>query len=346
MSTTGFVYPVRARVLTSATFVPRISGVPFGYQMTHASAESYSPVDPYRRFQSRAVARSARTLARTRAVLACVSDGLLHPAAFERAYDSFVGSRGNGYAARLADVQARFLAGLVRIGFPAESGETTSPLASDPTRWFAQLAEEAMQLRRASVAEWQAEVTQAARAANTDGARRVAPSGPAAGRGQGVDRLARIAALYLELIEGMSDVAAAGEEDYFEHVFALAHGTTSAPGVQFSGRLGEAAETAVSIENTTAARRTVGCSVGDVRRADGVGPAFTPRVVVSPSQVVLEPGEDTQLHVTLSLDPAAFDSGAAYVGDLYIHHDGHPALHLPMRVTAAPPRAPEHDEHA
>jgi hypothetical protein len=345
MFTTGIVYPVRARVLTSAEFVPRISGVLFEYQMTHASAESYSPVDPYRRFQSRSVARSARALARTRAVLASVSDGLLNPAVFEQAYDSFIAARGNGYAARLADVQARFLAGLVRIGFPAESGETTPSLASDPTGWFTQLADRAMQLRRASVAALQTEVTRAARAANTD-APGVARPGSAAVLAQGAERLSRVTALYLDLIEGMSDVAAACEEDYFEHVFALAHGTTSAPGVQFAGRLGDAAETAVSIENTTAARSTVCCSVGDVRRADGVGPAFTPRVVVSPSQVVLEPGEDTQFHVTLSLDPPAFDSGAVYVGHLYVHRDGHPPLHLPMQITAAPPKVPEHDEHA
>jgi len=325
--------------------------------MTQASAESYSPVDPYRNFQSRSTARSARTLARTREVLACVSHGLLTPAVFERAHQAFVSARADVYAAQTAQVQARFLAGIARLGFADVTAEAADVMASvvgapplapaDSTQWFAQLAERAMQLRHASVAAFQAEVAQSAGSSTgTEGTQRRARRGAAAIQADGAERLSRVVALYLEFLDGMSDVTAACEEDYLRHVFALAHGTTSAPGVKFDGTLGDEAETSVSIENTTGARTTIRCAVGEVRRADGIGPAFAPPVVVSPAQVALEPGEDTRVRVALSLDPSAFETGAVYVGDLHIHRDGHPTLHVPMRVTAGRAKAEGHDGRA
>jgi hypothetical protein len=133
----------------------------------------------------------------------------------------------------------------------------------------------------------------------------------------------------------MSEVTDACEAEYLERVCAEAYGTPAGRGVRLDGRLGDAATTSFWIENTTAGRTTVRCGVSEIRRADGVGPAFRPHVVVSPPHAVLDPGEDTRVGLTVALDPSTFEAGPIYVGHVLVHREGHSTLDLPMHITAA-----------
>ena len=59
--------------------------------------------------------------------------------------------------------------------------------------------------------------------------------------------------------------------------------------VQLSSPIGASASAIVSLENTRSERAVIRCMVTDVRRADGVGPAFVPDVVFDPDSLMLDP---------------------------------------------------------
>jgi hypothetical protein len=77
--------------------------------------------------------------------------------------------------------------------------------------------------------------------------------------------------------------------------------------------------------------------VGDVRRKDGVGPAFLPDVSFAPELAELAPAEETRLVLTVRLDRGRYDTGALYVGMLRITDRGEPLLEVPLRITATQP---------
>jgi len=277
-------------------------------------------------------------LERARDVLTGVSQGQLTPAALDRAYGTFVAERGAAYADRLAAVNARFFAGLtVAVAGQAPSVSSSAPpfTASDPAAWFVQLAEYAATMSREAVSALQADVDRASTADASTAAGVTARRASVLGQAAAAERMSRVAKLYLDLLDGMSEVSEACEAEYLQRVRAEAYGSPDGHGVRLDGRLGDAATASLWIENTTAGRTTVRCAVSEIRRADGVGPAFRPHVVVSPPHAVLDPGEDARVGLTVALDPSAFEAGPIYVGRVLVHREGHSTLDLPMRITAA-----------
>lgn len=238
-------------------------------------------------------------------------------------------ARAGAQARDLADVYARFFAGL--------AGEVAPPQpldAADPAAWFEQLAALAMQASQDRVAALHIDLAAAAeRSGQSNASRRSA----AAGQVEGAARLARLTTLYVELIDGISEAASAAQAEYLQAVLAAAQGTAPATrgGLQLEGRVGDAAEAWMAIENSTAAPVTIHCSVGPVRRADGINPAFAPDVVVTPAHVLLEAGEDAQVRLQVVLDAGHYEAGAVYVGTLYVHRDGDPCRDVPLRIVPA-----------
>jgi hypothetical protein len=72
----------------------------------------------------------------------------------------------------------------------------------------------------------------------------------------------------------------------------------------------------------------------DVRRADGIGPAFEPDVTVSPERFVLEPGAEEILALTIRLSPGRFEPGPEYVGTLHVLSPGSTLVEVPLRIRA------------
>ena len=58
----------------------------------------------------------------------------------------------------------------------------------------------------------------------------------------------------------------------------------------------------VSIANTKHEVAQIQYCVTDVRRADGIGPAFPPRVSITPGQLDLRPGEEGSLTLALGVE--------------------------------------------
>jgi hypothetical protein len=256
-------------------------------------------------------------------------------------------TRGNAHARDVADVYARFFAGLARLvaepwlepgqeqaGVTGVDGQLTNPQPIDeanPGSWFERLAAQALRVSSDHVSAFHTNVASAAENSGPGAGRRRAA---AAGRVEGAARLSRLTALYVDLIDGISEAASASEDEYLRGVLATAYGTAPGTpgGLQLEGQVGEAAEASLSIENTTGALAMIRCSVSPVRRADGIGPAFAPQAVVMPAHVVLHAGEDTQVRLQVALEAGSYEAGAVYVGTLHVHRDGDPRLDVPLRI--------------
>src|SRR5882762_9260880 len=117
----------------------------------------------YSQYLARSAAISARTLNLYQLALERVSQGKLPPTIFQDHFPTFAVAHGPEFANRFAEVGSRFLSDLVRLGssfsqqppnVEAER-ETVPPRfdASNPSRWYEQIAEYVGQLNaRASKA--------------------------------------------------------------------------------------------------------------------------------------------------------------------------------------------------
>ena len=109
-----------------------------------------------------------------------------------------------------------------------------------------------------------------------------------------------------------------------EAVFAL----------KLTAPLGETASASMSLSNTQNDRAVIRCTPADVRRADGVGPAFVPKITLTPEALELGPGEEGSLRLSLRLDEAEYDADALYVGAVYITGHQESRIEVPLRITA------------
>ena len=103
--------------------------------------------------------------------------------------------------------------------------------------------------------------------------------------------------------------------------------------VEIAGPLNTTAATVVTLDGGEMERAVVRCAVSDVRRADGVGPAFIPQLVLAPEEIVLGRERDAQLSLSLWLDETIYDRETPYVGALHLTRDGAPRLEIPLRIT-------------
>ncbi len=105
--------------------------------------------------------------------------------------------------------------------------------------------------------------------------------------------------------------------------------------VELAGPIKTRVTTQLDIENTLDRAAALRCTCQEVRRADGVGPAFTPSMTVTPAQQVLGARAEGGVALSLWLDDAQFDAQAMYVGALSVESDGGTRLTIPLRITTA-----------
>lgn len=110
--------------------------------------------------------------------------------------------------------------------------------------------------------------------------------------------------------------------------------------VELSGPMNAHLTTTVTLDNTLTDRAVLHCGVSDVRRADGVGPAFIPALVFAPEEIIVEGADDAQLSISLWLDAAVYHTQSPYVGSLHISRDDAPRLDIPLRITPTPSFSP------
>jgi hypothetical protein len=110
--------------------------------------------------------------------------------------------------------------------------------------------------------------------------------------------------------------------------------------VELSGPMNTRLTTMLTLDNTRDEPTVIRCAVSDVRRADGVGPAFAPALVFTPEEIIVEGAGDAQLSVSLWLDSAVYHTQSPYVGSLHLSRDDAPRLDIPLRITPSPSVSP------
>jgi hypothetical protein len=205
---------------------------------------------------------------------------------------------------------------------------------SDPARWYRQLTDYSRDLGASAAESYRSVLDEVAAGRVRPGEVQEAASGYLQDRVP--ELLRQLGELYFELLTDLNDLRADSEQEFLtgmldraregqgDQAFAL---TLTAP-------LGGRAQASVSIANTRDERARIQCVTTDVRRADGVGPAFVPRLVVTPEGLELAPGEEGRLVLSVELDPGTYDPNAVYVGTLFITGHEDPRLEVPLRIVA------------
>ena len=288
----------------------------------------------YAHYLLRAAQQTARTQSLYYLVLQRVSRGELSPATLRDALTAFAERRGGDYGTRVADASARFFSGLVQIAVGARTPPPPPYDPADPYGWYQRLTAYAADLQQRSLDAYREQLERAARG---DASAPVAEEYTRRAHEQ-VQALGR---LYFELLEKTVEIGAAGEEEYLRTVLANAPADRDTPVVELTAPLGASASAVVSLENTRTDRAVIRCLVTDVRRADGIGPSFVPKIVVDPDGLMLDPEQEGSVRLSLTLDAAIYTAGADYVGAVQVLRHGEPRLDLPLRIRAATPVAAE-----
>jgi hypothetical protein len=288
----------------------------------------------YAHYLLRAAQQTARTQSLSYLVLQRVSRGELSPATLRDALTAFAERRGGDYGTRVANASARFFSGLVQIAVGARTPPPPPYDPADPYGWYQRLTAYAADLQQRSLNAYREQLERAARG---DGSASVAEEYTRRAHEQ-VEALGRLS---FELLETIGAIGAAGEEEFLRNVLANAPADRDAPVVELTAPLGASASAVVSLENTRTDPAVIRCLVTDVRRADGIGPSFVPKIVVDPDGLMLDPEQEGSVRLSLTLDAAIYTAGADYVGAVQVLRHGEPRLDLPLRIRAAAPVAAE-----
>jgi hypothetical protein len=280
----------------------------------------------YGRFLTRAAARSTRTLDLWYLALQRVSRGEVDAPTLQRAWVDTFGAPDAGHLSALTASHAQFAAGLVQ----AAAGAPEPPPAydaADPAAWFHRLVRYAAEADRRRV-----QAFEAASVAPTAG-----PPGEAqaAGAARASAQLAAVARLYFDLLDGLGEMSSRLEARYLRAVLGAGRAMDeTVAAVHLRGRAGAVASSSLGVENTRAEPADVRCEIADVRRADGIGPAFRPAIAVEPPAVRLQPRQEATVRLSLLLDREAYEPDALYVGAIRVVHAGGTAVDVPLRITA------------
>lgn len=280
----------------------------------------------------------------------CIARNELPPTVLQDMLGPFVQARGSAYTNKLAEISMHFFSGMVQIGTAysdelaemALPGSAESPLqppmfdTTDPIKWYQQLNDYANQLGARAVKAYQ-RLFERVSAGDTSPAQLQEASTDYLEKRLPV-HLRRLGALYFDVLNGLSDLRASYEEEFLTGVLATVKG--GGPEEPFvlnlTAPLGETATASLALSNTKDEPTVIRCRASEIRRADGIDPAFTPQVSITPESLKLQPGEEASLTVSLQLDESVYTPGVLYVGTLEITSHGEPGFEVPLQIKATP----------
>jgi hypothetical protein len=277
---------------------------------------------------------SARAQALFYNVLHKIGNGVLTPEAIHRTSSDLSSAAGPSHAAELARLGARFIGRLLLL-----TGQESEPPRFDstnPVAWLVQIADDMDASNRRVVERYQADLESVASGALTPvelQSRLVEDT-----TRQSVERLHQMRLAYFDFLESVSDLSAAFERDFLDRLLGGAGGTSSGQ-VELRAPLGDRAVAELMVENTRGGPVVVRVAVTDVRRADGIGPAFDPAITIDPDGLMLEPGSTAAVRVSLVMDPQHFTADVRYVGTVQLLRHGDGRLDLPLQLLASDPTA-------
>jgi hypothetical protein len=306
----------------------------------------------YSQYLARSAALSARTLNLYQLALERVSQGALPPTIFQDYFPTFAMTHGAEFSTRFAEVGSRFLSDMVRLGSsfaqqgadaPAAQPEAVPPQfdASNPGRWYEQIAEYAGQLNARAVKAYREQLDRVAAGETTPGEVQQQTAQKMADRLPGSMQL--MTRLYFDLLNGLNDVRSAYEETYFRGLLGTVRSDDGDAAVvlTLAGAMGTTAAASLSVTNTIGQRTRVRHRIADVRRVDGAGPSLIPAVSCAPDALDLAPDEEGTLTISLQLDPEQYDADVPYAGAMYLIGGSEVPLEVRLRILAMA-AAPRH----
>jgi hypothetical protein len=277
-----------------------------------------------------------------------VARGELAPTVFQEMLISFAQARGTTYTDQLAELSMRFFSGLVQVStaYANELAELVAPGSAapapimpqydpaNPVQWYQDLTDYANQLSARSMEAYQTLFKQVASGEVQPGRLQDVSSNYLERRMPEI--LHRLSGLYFDLLNGLNDLRAGYEEEYLNGILSTANQAGQGPdfAINLVAPLGEIASASLSLANTRTETTVIRYMVTDVRRADGVGPAFPPKITFTPDLLELQPGQESSLTVSLQLEAGDFEPQVLYVGILQIIRHDEPRLEVPLRITA------------
>ena len=311
-------------------------------------APSGLPEDPppdlaarYQQYVERKVATDRAVREISDRLLARVASGELDPRNLDRGLNRFLQIGGPDYAARIIELTLTFLTDIVQDGSRSihelvdevAPGIVERPMSSppqfDPRDWttcLRQLSEYAERERAAQAAMLKEVVERIAVGeldpAVVDGATAARAGGPVP------DRIVRLADLFLGMLTGLDE---AGAEFGIGYLRSVERHSRRPDAIEVAGHRGETLEVRFVVSNDEPEPTAVHCTITDLRREDGIGPAFDATVSITPDGFDLEPGTSTTVACAIELSDA-FVPEATYVGELDVVTGAETVLEIPLRV--------------
>lgn len=287
----------------------------------HALPASADWAASYVRQLNQAAQQSLRVVELSRRVLERIAEGDASAHVIQRTLHDVLKSTGAETGARFVSLYARFVAGVAM----AAAGAPASLQASAATGDAASVLEAAV---REANRHYEARMLADLESATRGGAGTIAADAAM--------RLASLFQLQAELQATCSALLLQSTEDCLQALLgALDPDAPSRDIVRASGRRGDRVDAVIAIENSSPDAATMYCGLLDVRRADGIGPAFDPRSDFDPEVLVVEPGAEARVRLSVDLDER-FDAGAVYVGSVRIARDDRPEMRLPLEIRVEP----------
>jgi hypothetical protein len=156
----------------------------------------------------------------------------------------------------------------------------------------------------------------------------------AAYNGRTTEQLQAMTRLYFDVLARVSQLTAAFEREYYRALLAAGTDTLTQRRVELTAEIGERSTVVLAIENTRDEPADLFCTLTDLRRVDGVGPAFAPDSLIAIDRPVLEAGEEANVRLSIHLAPERFVPGLAYVGAVRVARRGESAFDIPLQVVA------------
>jgi hypothetical protein len=290
--------------------------------------------------------RVRRTTELNRSLTKRVADGSLPPVVVESRLAAFVGQNAEAHANEMTRLAMHFLSSLVEVnaGYVREVVESMTP--DGPTTDTC----EAPMFDPADDVDWYDRLDQYAAAQRSllDGLIRSATASavvPERPRNASQDRsspaVRRMADVFLDLITRLDEINTGYAHRYLEDVLALP-GPSERSEAQATAvaALGDTATVRFAVSNNTESTAIVRCVVTDLRRDDGVGPAFVPAATITPNRFSLRSGGEETVTLSIALEAPAFVQGPVYSGGIHIMGVGDTVVDIPLRVRASEPTAP------
>ncbi len=278
-----------------------------------------------------------------------MSHGDLAPTALQDMLATFYQARGTTYSERLAALTMRFFSRLVETAaaYSKEMAEAVMPGvpappplpqldSSDTNAWFRQLTDYSHSLSAHIATSYKSFLDRVASGQIASDSLKDVASEYLERRFP--EYLRQLGRLYFDLLSELNDLRADGEQDFLSGTLTAAgrSNPSAAPALSLNGPLGGTASGTLSIANTREELALIRCQFTDVRRADGIGPAFPPKISVTPERLEVAPSKEASLNFALALDEVNYLPNTLYIGALYITGHGEPRLEIPLRIMVTP----------